>query len=113
MKVPFGTITITQKSKDLIKEILDSNRVTSGKYVRQFEERFAELVEQIKKVVGFHGELVFAKTKPNGMPVKILDNQKLKNLGWKPMWSFEDALKITYAWFKKQKKINGKLEREL
>lgn len=44
MKVPFGTISITQKAKDLIKEILDSNRVTSGKYVRQFEEKFAELI---------------------------------------------------------------------
>lgn len=44
MKVPFGTVSITQKSKDLIKEILDSSRVTSGKYVRQFEERFAELI---------------------------------------------------------------------
>lgn len=44
MRVPFGTIFITQKSKDLIKKILDSNRVTSGRYVRQFEEKFAELI---------------------------------------------------------------------
>ena len=44
MKVPFGTISITEKSRDLIKEILDSGRVSSGKYVRQFEEGFAELI---------------------------------------------------------------------
>ncbi len=43
MKIPFGTITITEKSKDLIKGILDSKRVSSGKYVREFEERFAAL----------------------------------------------------------------------
>lgn len=43
-KVSFGTLTITQKSKELIKEILDSNRVSSGKYVRLLEKRFAELV---------------------------------------------------------------------
>ena len=44
MKVPFGTISITQKSKDLISQILDSGRVSSGRYVREFEERFAALL---------------------------------------------------------------------
>ncbi len=44
MKIPFGTISITEESKDLINKILDSGRVSSGKYVREFEERFAELV---------------------------------------------------------------------
>ena len=44
MKIPFGTISITQESKDLINKILDSGRVSSGKYVRQFEERFAQLI---------------------------------------------------------------------
>lgn len=43
-KVPFGTITITEESKELIKNILDSERVSQGKYVREFEERFAQLV---------------------------------------------------------------------
>ncbi len=44
MKVPFGTILITQKSKDLINEVLNSTRVSSGKYVREFEKAFAEIV---------------------------------------------------------------------
>ena len=44
MRIPFGTISITKKSKDLINKILDSGRVSSGKYVREFEERFAELI---------------------------------------------------------------------
>lgn len=44
MKIPFGTITITEKAKDLIKGSLDSNRVSCGKYVREFEKRFAELI---------------------------------------------------------------------
>lgn len=43
-KIPFGTLSITQKAKNLVNEILDSKRVSSGKYVRQFEERFAELI---------------------------------------------------------------------
>jgi dTDP-4-amino-4,6-dideoxygalactose transaminase len=44
MKVPFGTISITQESRDLIDEIIHSGRVSNGKYVRDFEEKFAKLV---------------------------------------------------------------------
>lgn len=44
MRVAFGTISITRRSKDLIRDILDSNRVSSGKYVREFEKRFAGLI---------------------------------------------------------------------
>lgn len=35
MRIPFGTISITQISKDSVKDILDSNRVSGGKYVRE------------------------------------------------------------------------------
>ena len=44
MKVPFGTISITKESRDLINKIMDSGRVSNGKYVREFEEKFARLV---------------------------------------------------------------------
>jgi dTDP-4-amino-4,6-dideoxygalactose transaminase len=44
MKIPFGTISITEKSRELIDQILDSGRVSSGKYVMEFEDRFAKLV---------------------------------------------------------------------
>ncbi|QWR77050.1 DegT/DnrJ/EryC1/StrS family aminotransferase [Candidatus Magnetomonas plexicatena] len=43
MKIPFGTISVTEKSKELIREILEKNRLSSGKYVREFENKFAAL----------------------------------------------------------------------
>ena len=43
-KVPFGTITIPDRAKQLIAEALESKRISSGKYVRQFEDKFAELI---------------------------------------------------------------------
>ncbi|MCM8786407.1 MAG: DegT/DnrJ/EryC1/StrS family aminotransferase [Candidatus Omnitrophica bacterium] len=43
-KIPFGTIVITEKAKKLIDEILQTNRVSQGKYVKEFEEKFAELI---------------------------------------------------------------------
>ncbi len=42
-KIPFGTITITETAKRLIVESLDARRISCGRLVRQFEDRFAEL----------------------------------------------------------------------
>lgn len=50
MKVPFGTITITDTAKKLVLQALDSGRVSSGKYVSQFENKFAKLVGAKKAV---------------------------------------------------------------
>jgi dTDP-4-amino-4,6-dideoxygalactose transaminase len=44
MNVSFGTFAVTNRSKALIKKILESGRVSSGLYVQEFEERFADIV---------------------------------------------------------------------
>lgn len=44
LTVPFGTITITDTAKRLINESLDAKRISCGKLVREFEDRFAALV---------------------------------------------------------------------
>lgn len=43
-RVPFGTVAISDYSKRLISEALEGRRISSGKYVRMLEDRFAELV---------------------------------------------------------------------
>jgi len=42
-KVPFGTVSITPKAKKLIDEAIERRWLTKGKYVREFEEKFAAL----------------------------------------------------------------------
>ena len=42
----------------------------------------SELAELVKNVVGFHGEIVFDTSKPDGTPRKLLDVSRLKALGW-------------------------------
>jgi dTDP-4-amino-4,6-dideoxygalactose transaminase len=42
-KVPFGTVSITPYARKLIDKALDSKLVTRGKYVEEFEEKFAKL----------------------------------------------------------------------
>jgi len=44
IRIPFGTISITGESRKLAAEALNSGRVSNGKYVREFERRFADLV---------------------------------------------------------------------
>ena len=44
VRIPFGTVEITGTARRLIGEILETGRVSSGKYVREFEKRFADLV---------------------------------------------------------------------
>jgi len=44
MGVPFGTIQIPDESVRLVQEILEKKRISSGKYVRLFEQEFAELI---------------------------------------------------------------------
>ena len=42
-KVPFGTVSVTPKARLLINEALDRNWLTKGRYVKEFEEKFAAL----------------------------------------------------------------------
>lgn len=44
MRYPFGTISITQKSKQLIADALEAGHLSGGRYVREFEKKFASLV---------------------------------------------------------------------
>jgi len=42
-KVPFGTVSITAKAKLLIDEAIERRWLTRGKYVKEFEDKFAAL----------------------------------------------------------------------
>lgn len=59
----------------------------------------AELAGLIQQVVGYAGELVFDPDKPDGTPIKINDNTRLKNLGWQPTISLTEGLARTYRWY--------------
>tara|TARA_B100001996_G_scaffold379416_1_gene365137 strand:+ start:1109 stop:2026 length:918 start_codon:yes stop_codon:yes gene_type:complete len=57
------------------------------------------LAEKIKKVIGYQGELIFDTSMPDGNPRKLIDSQKINNLGWEPSIDLDEGLKITYSWF--------------
>ena len=58
-----------------------------------------ELAETVCEVLGYQGELTFDPSKPDGTPRKLLDTQKLFNLGWRPKIALRDGIRTAYEWF--------------
>ena len=58
-----------------------------------------EIVEIIKEVVGFKGEVNFDSTKPDGTLRKLLNSKRMNKLGFKPEISFKEGLIETYQQF--------------
>ncbi len=54
------------------------------------------LIDIIKNVVGYNGEIRFDITKPDGTPRKLMDATKLRNMGWQPKISLEEGITIAY-----------------
>ena len=60
----------------------------------------SELAKKIKEMVGYNGNLIFDRSKPDGAPFKIVDGSKgAKLLGWKPSESLDTGLKKTIDWY--------------
>jgi GDP-L-fucose synthase len=55
-----------------------------------------ELAEQVCAALGFHGDLVFDTTRPDGTPQKLLDISRLLQLGWKPKTTLTEGISLTY-----------------
>lgn len=60
------------------------------------------LADTIAEVVGFHGEICFDTSKPDGTPRKLMDGTKLKTMGWSAKIPLKAGLLDAYNWFLKQ-----------
>ncbi len=64
-----------------------------------------ELVDEIVKLTGFKGKIRYDKTKPKGVPKKLVDIRRAQNLiGFKPKWNLQRGLSETVKWVKQQEK---------
>jgi GDP-L-fucose synthase len=61
-----------------------------------------ELAELIADIVDYKGQILWDTSKPDGMPRKLLDVEKLKKLGWRHSIALEKGLTIVledfYKW---------------
>lgn len=64
-----------------------------------------DLAKLTARVVGFGGRIVSDLSKPDGTPRKLMDNNKLKALGWRPEIGLEEGIRSTYRWFLSQQPL--------
>jgi GDP-L-fucose synthase len=60
----------------------------------------AELARLIARVVGFEGDFVFDRSKPDGTPRKLLDSSELAAQGWRPRIHLEPGIHDLYRWYR-------------
>lgn len=66
------------------------------------EIAIAELATLVAEVVGYRGDIHWDRTKPDGMPRKLMDCSRMTALGWTPRIPLRDGLKGAYAWYRQQ-----------
>jgi GDP-L-fucose synthase len=63
------------------------------------EMTILELAKSIARVVGWKGTFTFDRTKPDGMPRKVMDVSRLAEMGWTARTDFETGMRETYRWY--------------
>jgi GDP-L-fucose synthase len=58
-----------------------------------------EFAETVTRVLGFRGRLRFDTSKPDGMPRKVMEVSRFKQVGWKPHVSLEEGVRLAYKDF--------------
>lgn len=75
-------------------DMFDTVNIASG-----VETTIRELAETLKRISGFKGTLFYNTDRPEGIGNRAISNERLKQLGWKPEYTLEDALIETYEWY--------------
>jgi GDP-L-fucose synthase len=58
-----------------------------------------ELAQTIAKIIEWRGTFTFNTSKPDGMPRKVMDVNRLRSLGWSAKTDFESGIKQAYQWY--------------
>ena len=62
-----------------------------------------ELSEKISRLSGFEGDIKWDSSKPDGMPVKVLDVSRINQLGWLATTDLDSGIEKTLSWYRANK----------
>ncbi len=86
----------------LLKNYSDSSHVNIGS---GYDISIAKLAEMIAHIVGYKGNIIFDKSKPDGMKRKLMDISKMSSMGWIAKTNLNDGLKKAYEYYLSIEKI--------
>ena len=58
-----------------------------------------ELAEIVAEAAGWQGRFEYDKSKPDGMPRKVMDVSRLRSLGWSARIAPKHGLRMAYEWY--------------
>jgi len=64
------------------------------------EISISDLAKKIAEQVGFKGEIVWDRSKPDGTPRKVLDVTRISALGWEPTITLDIGIASTINWYR-------------
>ncbi|KAK1654026.1 hypothetical protein QYE76_071834 [Lolium multiflorum] len=80
----------------LMDKYSDAEHVNVGSGV---EVTLRELAETVKEVVGYHGRVVWDVGRPDGVPRRLLDSSKMRQLGWDPKVALQHGIMKLYQFY--------------
>lgn len=80
----------------LLKEYSGENHINVGSGE---DITILELTRLVCDIVGFDGEILLDPTKPDGTPRKLMNSNKLLDLGWRPRIPLPTGIQQTYDWY--------------
>ena len=63
------------------------------------EMSIREIAELVGRVAGYRGAFTYDATKPDGMPRKVMNVEKLRALGWIARTSLDESFAKAYRWY--------------
>ena len=69
-----------------------------------YDVTIKQLAGMIKNISGYKGKIKFDTTKPDGTMRKLMDNTRMRKLGWKPKVGLEEGIEKTYQWYVNNRK---------
>ena len=58
-----------------------------------------DIARVVAQVIGFEGDFIYDRSKPDGTMQKLLDNSRIHSLGWHPTVTLRDGISLAYqAW---------------
>ncbi len=76
------------------KEVGELVNITNGDDIK-----LSELYEIVRNIVGVPQKIEYDTTKPNGTFRKLMNDTKIKRLGWEPKIKLEEGIKSVYSWY--------------